>query len=91
MEYFEKAVDGFELLTILGKRSILDIWQGSKYGSAADTYSRRGKKLCNCRNHRGYSKAEISSFLVTVCSKEYFLITSQICEIFKQINTGILV
>ena len=45
MECFEKAVDGFELLTILAKPFILDIWQDSEYGSAADTYSSLGKKL----------------------------------------------
>ena len=42
---FEKVVDGFELLTIFGKRSILVVWQGSEYGSAADNYSSLGKKL----------------------------------------------
>ena len=26
MEYFEKVVDGFELLTIFAKRFILDVW-----------------------------------------------------------------
>ena len=45
MECFEKVVDDFELLTILGKRSILDVWQGFEYGSATDTYSSLGKKL----------------------------------------------
>ena len=45
MECFEKVVDGFELLTIFAKRSILDVWQGSEYGPAADTYSSLGKKL----------------------------------------------
>ena len=45
MECLEKVVNGFELLTIFAKLSILDVWQGSEYGSAADTYSRLGKKL----------------------------------------------
>ena len=45
MECFEKIVDGFELLTIFAKRSILDVWQASEYGSAADTYFNLGKKL----------------------------------------------
>ena len=44
MECFEKVVDGFELLTIFAKLSILDVWQGSEYGSAADTYSSLEKK-----------------------------------------------
>ena len=45
MECFEKVVDGFELLTIFAKLFILDVWQGSEYGSAADTYSSLEKKL----------------------------------------------
>ena len=45
MNCFEKVVDGFELLTIFTKRSILDVWQGSEYGYAANTYSSLGKKL----------------------------------------------
>ena len=45
MERFAKLVDGFELLTIFAKRSILDVWQGSECGFAADTYSSLGKKL----------------------------------------------
>ena len=45
MECFEKVVDDFELLTILGKSSILDVWQGFEYGSVTDTYSSLGKKL----------------------------------------------
>ena len=45
MDCFEKVVDGFELLTIFAKLCILDVWQGSEYGSAADTYSSLGKKL----------------------------------------------
>ena len=45
MECFEKVVDGFELLTIFAKRSILDAWEGSEYGSAVGTYSSLGKKL----------------------------------------------
>ena len=45
MECFEKVVDDFELLTILGKRSILGFWQGFEYGSATDAYSSLGKKL----------------------------------------------
>ena len=28
-----KIVNGFQLLTIFTKRSILDVWQGSKYAS----------------------------------------------------------
>ena len=42
---FEKVVDGFELLTIFAKRSILDIWRGSEYNSAVDKYSSLRKKL----------------------------------------------
>ena len=45
MECFEKVVDNIELLTIFGKRSILDVWQGFEYGSSTDTYSSLGKKL----------------------------------------------
>ena len=45
MGCFEKIVDGFELLTIFAKRSMLGVWQGSDYGSAADTYFHLGKKV----------------------------------------------
>ena len=45
MERLEKVVDGFELLTVFGKRSILDASEGSEYGSAVGTYSSLGKKL----------------------------------------------
>ena len=45
MERFEKIVEVSEPLTIFAKRSILDIWQGSEYASAADTYFNLGKKL----------------------------------------------
>ena len=45
MECFEKVVESFELLTIFVKRYILDVWQSSEYGSAADTFSSLGKKL----------------------------------------------
>ena len=45
MNCFEKVVDGFELLTIFTKHSILDVWLGSEYGYAANTYSSLGKKL----------------------------------------------
>ena len=50
MDCFEKVVDGFELLTIFPKLSILDVWQGFEYGSAADTYSSLGKKLMQLEN-----------------------------------------
>ena len=43
MEGFEKVVDGFELFSIFAKRSILDVWQGSEYGSTPDTYPVRGR------------------------------------------------
>ena len=33
MEYFAKILNDFQPLTILGKRSILDVWQGSEYNS----------------------------------------------------------
>ena len=33
MELFEKLVNGFQLLTIFIKSSILDVWQGSEYAS----------------------------------------------------------
>ena len=45
MECFEKVVEGFELLTVFAKRYILDVWQSSECGSAADTFSSLGKKL----------------------------------------------
>ena len=45
MESFAKLVDVFEQLTIFAKLSILDVWQGSECGFAADTYSSVGKKL----------------------------------------------
>ena len=45
MERFEKIVEGFEPLTIFAKRSILNVWQGSEYGSVADTHFSLGKKL----------------------------------------------
>ena len=80
MDCFEKVVDGFELLTIFPKLSILDVWQGSEYGSAADTYSSLGKKLMHLENLRAYSKTEIWRFLATVCTKKYFLITNQISK-----------
>ena len=45
MERFEKIVEGFEPLTIFAKRSVLNVWQGSEYGSVADTHFSLGKKL----------------------------------------------
>ena len=45
MEHFEKTVDCFEPLAIFAKRSILDVWQGSEYASAADVYPNLGKKV----------------------------------------------
>ena len=42
VEHFEKIVEGFEPFS---KRSILDIWQGSGYASAADVYSSLRKRL----------------------------------------------
>ena len=36
MECFEKIVNTFHQLTILAKRSILDVWQGLKYVSEND-------------------------------------------------------
>ena len=38
MERFAKIVNGYQLLTIFTKRSILDIWQGSEYASSIMTY-----------------------------------------------------
>ena len=43
MERFEKIIEGFEPLTILAKRSILNVWQRSD--AAADAYFVLGKKL----------------------------------------------
>ena len=31
--------------------------------------------------YQGYSEVEVSKFLATVCIKEYFLITNQICKV----------
>ena len=76
MACFEKVVDGFELLTSFTKRSILDVWQGSDYGSAADNYSSLVKKLMQWQEISRLFKEETSGFLATVCSKEYFLITN---------------
>ena len=45
MDLFEKVVDCVELPTIFTKHSILDVWQGSEYDSAASTSSSLGKKL----------------------------------------------
>ena len=39
MELFVKIWNGFQLLTIFVKRSILNIWQGSEYDSAWFTHS----------------------------------------------------
>ena len=33
MELFAKIMNSFQPLTILEKRSILDVWQGSEYAS----------------------------------------------------------
>ena len=33
MKHFVKIVNGFQLLNIVTKRSIVDIWQGSDYAS----------------------------------------------------------
>ena len=84
---FEKVVDGFELLTIFAKRSILDIWHGSEYGSAVDNYSSLRKKLIRLQKLSRLLK-DRNIKLTSYClhSKEYFLITNQICEIFKQIT-----
>ena len=35
-ERFAKIVNGFYPLTIFGKYSILDVWQGSEYSSELD-------------------------------------------------------
>ena len=53
---FEKVVDGFELLTIFAKCSNLDVWQGSEYGSAANTYSNLWKKLMQLQELSGLFK-----------------------------------
>ena len=45
MERFEKIIEGFEPLSIFAKRSILNVWQGSEYASAAEAYVVLGKKL----------------------------------------------
>ena len=45
MERFENIIECFEPLTVFAKRSILDVWQGSEYASAADAYFGLGKKL----------------------------------------------
>ena len=31
MERFAKIINGFQLLTIFAKQSLLDVWQGSEY------------------------------------------------------------
>ena len=36
MGFFEKINNGWKLLTIVEKSSILDVWQGSEYASAMD-------------------------------------------------------
>ena len=36
MELFEKTDNGWKLLTIVAKSSILDVWQGSEYVSDMD-------------------------------------------------------
>ena len=36
MELFEKIIEDFESLAVFDKRSILNVWQGSEYASAAD-------------------------------------------------------
>ena len=36
MELSAKIVNGWNLLTIFAKRSILDVWQGSKYASTIE-------------------------------------------------------
>ena len=41
----KETVEGFEPLTIFTKRSMLDIWQGFEYASAANAYFSIGKKL----------------------------------------------
>ena len=45
MERFGKIIEGFEPSTIFAERSILDIWQGSEYASAAGSYFSLAKKL----------------------------------------------
>ena len=45
MERLEKIIEDFEPLTFFAKRSILNVWQGSEYAPAADTYFGLGKKL----------------------------------------------
>ena len=44
MERLAKIVNGWKSLTILAKRFILDVWQGSKYFSA-QAYSQIGGAL----------------------------------------------
>ena len=39
MKRFAKIVNGYKLLTIFTKRSILDVWQGSEYASGIDDLS----------------------------------------------------
>ena len=41
----EKIVEGFEPLSIFAKRSMLDVWHGSEYVSAAGTHFSVAKKL----------------------------------------------
>ena len=33
MEHFAKTIDGFKLVTIFTKCSILDVWKGSEYAN----------------------------------------------------------
>ena len=49
MERFAKAVDGLKPWTIFGKRTILDVWQGSDYtsrGRSASNVLWKGSGLC---------------------------------------------
>ena len=73
-------------LTIFVKRSILDNWKGTEYASAADAYFSLERKLMQLSEISRLLKGRKIKFIATVCSKEYFPVTNQICKILKQAN-----
>ena len=75
---FKKIVDGFELLTVFAKCSILDPSQESEYGSAANTYFSLGKKLMQLE--------ELSSLFKGTNMKLSSYCLQKICRILKQIS-----
>ena len=46
MEIFGNYVNGFRLLVISAKDSILDVWQGSQYASAAMYHNSMNQLTC---------------------------------------------